>query len=264
MSKTVTFVGCCYAVALWIASSFFGLSDDMLFFHSDVLSQSYFLAALAFLFLPPALAVVGAAAGIFRRHGALRIAGAFPLGLVLAGLLIFGGEWAFGKIQTFSMYLAFLGAAIAVAAVLIWFLPNRAAALDRAGQLSRLILLVAVPFTAACWAYFHFDVRTASADAPRHVVMVLVDGMPSQLMARYAPGEAETELDRVAQRGCVIDHAYTTRTYTSGYFSVFYTGERSGKARAAEATLPHTIERAGADFPRRPGSPAIPACARRS
>jgi hypothetical protein len=248
MSRTIAFVGCCYAVALWTASSFFGLSDDVLFFHSDPLSKAYFLAALAFLLLPAALAIVGAAAGVFRRYGALRIAGAFPLSLVLAGLLIFGGEWAFGKIQTFTTYLASLGAAIAVAATLIWFLPNRATVLDRAVQLSRLVLLVALPFTAACWVYFHLDARAAGANAPRHVVMVLVDGMPSQLLSSYAPETPQTELDRVARRGCVIDHAYTSRTYTSGYFSVFYTGERSGNARAATTTLPHVLEQAGAGF----------------
>ena len=270
--RALTFIGCCYAAALWIAASLFGLSDDVLFFHSDLLSKSYFLAALGFLFLPATLLVVGALAASGRRHGVLRIAGAVPLALLIGGFMVAGGELAFGKVQAFAHYAMLMAGAIALAAVLIWRLPNRGVVLERAGQLSRLVLLVAVPCTLAAGAYFHLAPAAAASGPPRHAVMVLVDGLPSQLLARYAPDAAPTELDKVADRGCVVARAYTSRTYTSGYFSVFYTGDYSGAARRADAVLPQALERAGqasagspftrTDFPNPRVSPAIAACAR--
>lgn len=246
--RVLTFVACCYAAALWAAASLFGVSDDVLFFHSDALSKSYFLVALGFVLLPAAVPVVGAAALLGRRTGALKAAAAVPLALLLAGFLIFGGEWAFGRIDSFALYLTCLLAAILLSALLVWRLPNRAVVLGRAAQLSRAILFAAVPFALAAWLYHHLDRGGVNPAEARHVVMVLVDGMPSQLMARYAPGQPPTELDRVAQRGCVIEHAYTNRTYTSGYFSVFYTGAYSGRAREPGAALPQAAERAGAGF----------------
>lgn len=248
MSRLITIIGCGYAVALWIAAAFFGLSDDLLFFHSDRLSKAYVLAALGFLLLPLPLVVIGVSAAALRRVDAVRIAGAFPLVLVLAGLLMFGGEWAFGKITTFAAYLAALGAAIAAAAILVWRLPDRDTALDRAAYLSRVILLVALPVTVACGAYFHLSARAAGAVAPRHVVMILVDGMPSQLLSSYDPAVPPTELDRVAARGCTIRHAFTNRTYTNGYFAVFYTGRYDRSAKDSAGALPLRLDRDSAGF----------------
>jgi hypothetical protein len=246
--RAITFIGCCYAAALWIAASLFGLSDDVLFFHSDLLSKSYFLAALGFLFLPATMLVVGALAAVGRRRGTLKIAGAVPLALLLGGFAVSGGELAFGKVQSFATYAMLMAAAIAVAAVLIWRLPNRGVVFDRAGQISRLVLFAAVPFTVVAWSYFHFMPAAAASGPPRHAVMVLVDGMPSQLLARYAPDVPPTALDKVAERGCVVPRAYTSRTYTSGYFSVLYAGDYSGVARRPDTVLPLALERAGGGF----------------
>jgi Sulfatase len=246
--RAITFVGCCYATALWIAVSLFGLSDDVLFFHSDLLSKTYFLVALGFLFLPAAMVAIAAAAAAGRRHGALRIAGAVPLALVLAGFAVSGGEWAFGKIQTFAHYAMVMGAAVVLSALLIWRLPNRETVLQRAGQLSRLVFFVALPFTLASWIAFHVELGKAGETPPRHMVMFVIDGMPSQLMASYAPGAMPTTLDQAASRGCIVEHAYTSRTYTSGYFAVLYTGDHTGKVQPRRVALPRALEDAGAGF----------------
>jgi heme/copper-type cytochrome/quinol oxidase subunit 4 len=246
--RAVTFIACGYATALWIAATLFGLSDDVLFFHSDLLSKIYFLAALAFLLLPAVLIAIGAATAVLRRHRALRVAAAIPLVLLLAGFLYAGGELAFGKVESFASYVLIMAGAILLSAVAIWCLPDRGTVLDRAGQLSRIVLFAAVPLTLAAWTFFHLPSAKAGAGAPRHAVMILIDGMPSQLLASYAPGAPTTELDRVARRGCVVPRAYTNRTYTSGYFSVFYNGDYSGTAQRPEAVLPQALERAGDGF----------------
>ncbi len=246
--RLFTFVACCYTAALWTAASFFGLSDDVLFFHSDVLSKTYFLTTLGFVLMPAAGLVVGAAALLGRRTGALQAAAAVPLALLLAGFAMFGGEWIFGKVDSFALYVACLAAMIALSTLMIWRLPNRIVVLDRAAQLCRVILFAALPLTLAAWLFHHAGRDGSELASDRHVVMILVDGMPSQLMASYAPEAPQTELDRVARRGCVIDRAYTSRTYTSGYFSVFYSGNHAGTVSERAAALPHALERAGAGF----------------
>src|SRR5690606_19146239 len=141
---------------------------------SDFLSKAHFLAGLAFLFLPGVMLVVGAAAMVHRRK-ALQIAAAFPLALLLAGLAVAGSEWAFGRIETFRLYVLLMTAAILLGALLIWLLPSRAAILDRTAQISRIILYVAAPFTATAWLVHHVVDGARSQIPPRHVVMIVVD-----------------------------------------------------------------------------------------
>jgi hypothetical protein len=87
----------------------------------------------------------------------------------------------------------------------------------------------------------------ASAGPARQVVLVIIDGMPSQLLAANEPAAAETAFDAFARAGCSVAPGYTSRTYTSGYFSVLYTGNLRGRVRPNE-TLPSRLRSQGVGF----------------
>ncbi|MCH7725324.1 MAG: sulfatase-like hydrolase/transferase, partial [Planctomycetes bacterium] len=60
--------------------------------------------------------------------------------------------------------------------------------------------------------------------APKRLVLVVLDGLPTQHIHTYNPEAPRTELDDVLDDGLVFQRMYTARTFTYGFFGTLYSG----------------------------------------
>jgi len=203
------------------------LIDDRLLMHSGPAIVVYVLLALA---LPGALVALGVGGALpagARTMGLLIVEGAL-LAILAFGIAFVGYERLIG-LQAFG-WIAF--AALAVVSVALGVLGSRDSTIrERGRQLSFAVAAVGGVVLLLSAFYHHLidtgaggGSRQADGDAKKHVVFVVIDGLPPKLLNSYNPSVPETEFDIAAQQGRVFERAYTERTYTNGFYALLWNG----------------------------------------
>ena len=211
--------------------------QDELFFHSDALSQAVVtLLASWVLVLPVALVAM-----LVARATELRAVD-LPLMAVLATLALLLHDF----LRPTAGWLEFAGAtalALVAAGVVVSRMPGRTGARLRMRTLSRLVLVLGATGAAGLALRSVLESPQPLAETEkRHAILIVVDGLPAQLLRPYKPNAVSTGFDALAERGRVFRWARTNHTYTSGFFGTLYTG-KLGPARAAAREAPSLLAR---------------------
>jgi hypothetical protein len=201
--------------------------DDRLLMHSGPAMVVYLLLALA---LPGALVALGVGSALpakARPVGLLIIEGGL-LTVLAFGIAFVGYERLIG-LQAFG-WITF--AALAVASVALGVLGARDSTIrERGRQLSFAAATVGGAVLLVSAFYHHLidngaggEFHQADGDTKKHVVFVVIDGLPPKLLNSYKPSLPETEFDIAARQGRLFERAYTERTYTNGFYALIWNG----------------------------------------
>ncbi len=218
-----------YTVALLLVVFLQGLSDDLLLFHSDWLSYLYFTSALVLLLF---ILIVGVVLGTrllpaIWRHKALQALDGAVVMVTLAGCVVFGVETISGKIEDIRWLSALLIGSIVFGSLILRSLRDIPTVRNRVRQFAGIATAVGLVVFAGGLAYAalsNLAKRTNPDGMEKHVILLVIDGMPSQLLSTYNQGAEETALDRVMKQGLVFTNVRTNKVYTNGFFSVLYSG----------------------------------------
>lgn len=77
----------------------------------------------------------------------------------------------------------------------------------------------------------YFSKPISFSGPKKHLILIIVDGLPAYLSHSYNPEASHTSLDAAAQQGISFNKAYTNRPYTSGFFRVLYVGDLSSSEK---------------------------------
>ncbi len=218
-----------YLIALMLVVLCEGLSGDQLLFHSDVFSFVYVTCSLA-LFVFLAFLSMGALLLLASRHRASRVLQALPrvtLTVLLTSLLTFTVEAVASETQTIFRLAVIMTLTAGLSTYLVSKSPDLPHVLTRLSTIAQLATIAGLVIVPSGFAYTRLADGSAagtSSKPARHAILVVIDGMPSQLLRTYQPAAEETEFDRIAGRGLVLLNARTNKVYTSGYFGVLYSG----------------------------------------
>jgi hypothetical protein len=120
-------------------------------------------------------------------------------------------------------------AGTAVASAIAAFLIGRTSGIrGRIRTLSAAAFVVATCWFAGSITYRHAVMLERSARPPedekRHVVLIVIDGMPPRLLHSCDERSLETSFDRLAREGTFFKNAFTERAFTLGYFGLLWGG----------------------------------------
>ncbi len=234
-----------FASSILLAATFFGLCRDLLFFSSPWPVAVYVVAAtgaLLALALAPLLLLARLLPPAPRRALAVAVVASTPA-LVLAGFLLFAIE----SIREFSSLGGVLGAwlaSLAAASAMLLLGSGRREALARASPLTAAVAGAGGAVVAIGLLASHARGLSGGGEQPeRHVVLLVIDGMPSQLLQRYRPESSPTAFDAVAGRGRTFTAARTNFTFTNGFFFALYRGQLASQQEGSH--LFAELEQAG-------------------
>ena len=149
---------------------------------------------------------------------------AVAFGLALSGFAISSLEAITGATLSPAMFLGVVG--LIVLAALATARRTPAATVERLRLTGLCGLIAALALVAGRIAWSATENARFSEDNARHAVVVIVDGWPSQLWKSYEPSREAGPIDALAQQGQLFTAGYSSKLYTWGWFSVFYTGRR--------------------------------------
>ena len=76
-------------------------------------------------------------------------------------------------------------------------------------------------------------------DAGNHLLLIVVDGMPSQYLRAYNSEASPTDFDKIFKNGIVFTNMRTSVPYTYGFFGILYTGNPKFGASRGNSSRKH-------------------------
>jgi hypothetical protein len=226
--------------SLTLAAGLFGagvhiLLGDYLLFFSDPLSLGVYLSAIALLLLP-VLLVFSLPVQLaprrwrqwLRRTLALGLA-ALVAAIFLMLALSFVASWldiTLLKRLTRQPFILFAICAVPAVGAIVAS-RNRKEIAGRIEQFGLALLAVAAAGLVATQVFQ----SERGAGPGKHLVLMILDGMPSQHMHSYQPAAPNGPLDRLAAEGLLFTQARSSAVWTNAYFGTLY----SGSTRTVEA-----------------------------
>ena len=212
---------------LFVAGLHFILGDYLLF-HSDPVSLGIYLSA-AMLVVLPGLLVLSLPLLLLPRpsQNNLRLYLALGLAVLVATVFImlaisFIGAWfdiAFIKGIARQPFLLFAVCAVPALGAIV----ARRSAREIASQTEQLgLALLAVAIIGLSLVQL---IESERGTGPKkNLVLMILDGMPTQYLHGYEPAAPVGPLDRLAAEGLVMTEARTAAAWTSAYFGTLYGG----------------------------------------
>ncbi|MCH8996893.1 MAG: sulfatase-like hydrolase/transferase [Proteobacteria bacterium] len=219
----------------------FGLVEDSLFFQSDLESAFIVVMVLSGIVFFPLAAVLGglwalkrgrraAPVSVLGRAAAIFVAGDF-IYFILAGLdkefRIFG---LFRKLDAEYLFVVLWALCLG----LVWYLLSRARGEEEIARRTSLLALTAVPLALVVFAGLLGFKRPADAEAvagapgaPRHAVLVILDGWPAQHLRAFNPAARAKPVDELFSKALVFSNARTNSAWTNAFFGTLYKGSLS-------------------------------------
>ena len=216
----------------------FGLVEDSLFFQSDLESAFIVVMVLSGIVFFPLAAVLGglwalkrglraALVSVLGRAAAIFMAGDF-IYFILAGLdkefRIFG---LFRKLDAEYLFVVLWALCLGF----VWYLLSRARGKDEIARRTSLLALTAVPLALVVFAGLLGFKRPADAEAvasasgaPRHAVLVILDGWPAQHLRAFNPAARAKPADELFSKALVFSNARTNSAWTNAFFGTLYKG----------------------------------------
>ena len=232
MNKKYGVVGSYFLSAILLGAGAHVLLGDYLLFHSDTLSLSIYLSALSLVVLP-CLVVVSLPVLFVPREWRRRLRLYAALGLAVVVVIVFlmlavsfVGAWSdVTFLKRAERYPLVLFAVCAIPALgLIVGRRNPTESADRAEQLG-LALLAAAVLGLAATQVFRSESGTDRAAGPgKHLVLMVLDGMPSQNLHSYNLDAPIGPLDRLATEGLLFTDARSSAVWTYAYFGILNSG----------------------------------------
>ena len=219
----------------------FGLVEDSLFFQSDLKSAFIVVMVLSGIAFFPLAAVLGglwalkrglraATVSVLGRAAAIFVAGDF-IYFILAGLdkefRIFG---LFRQLDAEYLFVVLWALCLGF----VWYLLSRARGEEEIARRTSLLALTAVPLALVVFAGLLGFKRPADAEAvasapgaPRHAVLVILDGWPAQHLRAFNPAAKAKPTDELFSKALVFSNARTNNAWTNAFFGTLYKGSLS-------------------------------------
>ncbi|MGH8991852.1 MAG: sulfatase-like hydrolase/transferase [Acidimicrobiia bacterium] len=224
----------------------FSVGGDKLAFHSGALTVLYVLSALATLGAV-ALWAAGALidAGLRRIRPRRTPAPGRILVLVLGVALVVSLTSRFTARLSDAQWLLLLAAVSGLGGLALRRVAPDSPMFGRASRLAQVTTALGVSVVVVGLVSSHM--RHSGASHPgRAVLLVIVDGFPTELLNTYNAAESRTAFDRLADEALVFDRAYTNHVYTSAFFRELYTGELAAEADPSRPVLTQSENLLGA------------------
>ena len=228
-------VGSFFLVAASLGAGLHVLLGDYLLFHTDPLSLFVYLSAASFVVLPMLL-VLSLPLQVVSRQGKqrIRVFAAMGLAVLVATVFLmlavsFAGTWLdvtwVKRLARHPFYLFAACLLPALVAIIARRSPREIAA--RTEQLGLVL------FAAAIVSVFVTQViqPERAPGSGKHLVLMVLDGMPTQYLHSYEPAAPIGPLDQLASKGLLLTQARTSAAWTYAYFGTLY----SGSTRVVEA-----------------------------
>ncbi|MBK20418.1 MAG: hypothetical protein CMM52_16430 [Rhodospirillaceae bacterium] len=133
--------------------------------------------------------------------------------------VFYGSDLNFGRIPALIILIS--------AIILVWRRHDRPLLLARVRTASTgfaVALLLTIPTTAL---YAHLSPVENGSDNSKHMVFIVLDGLPSQFLQFLNPNtEKRTTADEVFSQSTVFENVYTSAPFTYAYFGTLYTGQK--------------------------------------
>ena len=231
-------LGLAYIYALLLVMAAHAIAKDSLLFHSDPLSLATYVAAAATVVVPVLFALASPAMllPLGRRQALFRFCSLAAAAIITAAffllaVLFFSSLFELGltdKVATRPRdTLGVIGVILLPIGVLIWRHKHPEFMVGRVGHVGLAILVaivVGLPLSVGYHHLFRASAATAAEGSERHLVMLVLDGMPAQYLTAYDPGAIATPIDRVVDDALVFRQMRTSATWTHGFFGTLYTG----------------------------------------
>ena len=216
-----------------------GLAADALLFQSDVVSLASYLGAaglvgglaLIVASLPALLLPEPVRTRLLHSARLCALAMMLMIFLVLA-IAVFGGLFKITAIQKLLRhpedFAAIVAApALALSCFLAWRKRKDGIALRRVRALAILATVLVAVFLPISVAARHVFMRAAPGDTAEHLVLIVLDGMPSQYLTAHNRDAVPTLMDEVVGSGLSFARARTSTPFTWAYFGTLYAGSTS-------------------------------------
>jgi len=215
----------------------FGVFLDSLLFASDLASLLHFILGLtlmisSILFIPVLISfrVLGAKA----KEGIASFLSSLVLTNILFGFTVNAASLFDVLVYQIKPRVLFLALTVVLYGVSYGavILMSRGKPLEaRVINFARRATLFSFVVLAVLVSFGYLRKGTTSPEGGRkNVVMIVIDGLSTRALPFYNPGVASEEFEEIARESRLYTKAYTNLPYTSGYFSVLYSGRKDGAA----------------------------------
>ena len=232
MSKRYGVIGSTFLSAILLVAGVHVLLGDYLLFHSDPLSLSIYLSAAALVVLPglvllslPSLLVARPWRQQLRCYAALGLA----IGVVTVFLMLavsFVGAWSdvtfLKRAERYPLVLFVVCAIPALGIIIARQNPMEIA--GRTEQLGLALLAAAVVGLVATQVVQPGPGVGRAAGSGKHLVLMVLDAMPTQTLHSYNLDAPIGPLDRLAAAGLLFTEARSSAVWTYAYFGVLNSG----------------------------------------
>jgi hypothetical protein len=216
----------------------FATISDELFFRTDSQHLVYFFSGSSLLISIPLFLIILISIK-FNWLARPRIESALAglmLSLLILGFLICGGDFlhsTFSRgVKTFyeQWFAVILVGFIVLSALLYFRLPD----LEGSKRNVTVLAKYAGGFCVAAFLLLSVYARLPSGNGDKHVVMIVIDRLSPNNLSFYNPDAAPTPgFDKVARESLAFTRMHTNRTYTHGFFGIFYGGRKSAKQQGS-------------------------------
>ena len=233
-----------FSVSLVLVVTAFGLFGDILFFKSDI--GSAFMVVFVISSVVFSFAVAAYLALVFfnpsSQHSGSKYVGQLFISLIIANCGYFllntvdvklGATWRTKRLLSpyFSAYPEFLWLLFwCVGLAVVWhkisISRQREVLLHRGKTLAFVGTTVSLLVFVLLVGHKILDERNVQADdqAPRHFVLVILDGWPSRYGKVFSPSAATSTTNDVINEGVLFRNVRTNCVWTSCYFGTLYLG----------------------------------------
>jgi hypothetical protein len=216
-----------YLIILTFQMTVLGLIEDRLLFKSDLVSLGLFSLLLSFCGFAVAIPGLAVAYAATRRTTVLEsaLASACVAGFVF-GFIIYGIEVFVTRVQDVWLFVGLCAALYTGCFLGVWRLREQVT--NDAMRLARVVAVSAVVMFASLEGWTILS-RSAVPDAPRHVVLIVLDGFSAAYLSPYEPRADTPAFEELADRMRLFTAARTNFTHTHGYFGTLYSGAKDRK-----------------------------------
>lgn len=207
---------------------------DKLLFQSDLYNLAVYLGATALagtvlilMFVLPMVLICERRLSAFYRNSTL-----FMAGLILSAfcLLLIKTSGIHQQLLYWPISRMIVSAICFSPVFAAFFLPEgyRDGIIKRVELLGKATMMSLVTFVPIAVTSNHLTALAASrnrSEAGKHLLLIVVDGMPSQYLRAYHSEAGPTEFDKIFANGIVFTNMRTSVPYTYGFFGILYTGD---------------------------------------
>lgn len=218
-----------------VVVTLFKVSDDTLFFHSDLKSGFMLVgaagAAVTLILLVPAALLLRLQRVGPRLNASVALSIA---ALIVAILILFVLDFLQAQFKiigplpyglTDLVFVAFWVAAYVITRARLSKHADREGIIERVTRASRIVTPIASLAVIGLVAHARLTGgRAADAPAPKRVVMIVLDAWPADYLHTYNPAAPERQLDELFKNALVFRNMHTNTVWTHGYFGTLYRG----------------------------------------